>query len=143
MPFLWIPFLALPLLEIIVFLAVADAIGFFSALAACILAALFGAFLIKQQGLSQFMKAQDQLRDGQMPLTALFHGLCVVIAGFLFIVPGFVTDFLGLLLLIPTIQSRVRAFLSPRMEPAPRDPDIIDGEFERVDDAPPERLRRP
>lgn len=143
MPFLWIPFLALPLLEIIVFIAVADAIGFFSTLAACILAAVFGVFLIKRQGLNHFMKAQDQLRSGQMPLQTIFHALCVVIAGFLFIIPGFVTDFLGLLLLIPTIQSHVRDYLSPHMEPAPRDPDIIDAEFERIDEPPPERLHRP
>lgn len=142
MPFLWIPFLALPLLEIIVFLTVVDAIGFFSAFSACILAAVFGVFLIKKQGLGQFLKAQEQLRDGQMPLQTIFHALCVVIAGFLFIIPGFVTDFIGLLLLIPTIQSHVRGYLAPRMEPAAHDPDIIEAAFERVDDPAPERLHR-
>lgn len=142
MPFLWIPFLALPLLEIIVFLAVADGIGFFSALAGCILTAIFGVFLIQKQGLEQFITAQDQLRQGQMPLRTLFHALCITLAGFLFIIPGFITDFLGLLLLVPTIQTYVRRYLSPRMATAPADPDIIEAEFERVDEPPPERLHR-
>ena len=142
MPFLWIPFLALPLLEIITFMAVADGIGFFSALAACIVTAIFGVFLIQKQGLEQFITAQEQLRQRQMPLRTLFHALCITLAGFLFIIPGFITDFLGLLLLVPTIQTYVRHYLSPRMKTPPGDPDIIDAEFERVDEPPPERLHR-
>lgn len=140
MPFLWIPFLAFPLLEIIVFLAVADAIGFFGALAACILMGFLGVFLIQKQGLDGFLRAQSQMRGGKMPLRDLFNALCVVIAGFLFILPGFISDVIAILLLIPNFREKMRGFLSPRMETAPRDPDIIDVEFERVDTPPADRL---
>ncbi len=141
MPYLWIPFLALPLLEIIVFLAVADAIGFFSALAACILMAFLGVLLIQKQGFNNFMRAQGQLREGNMPLNDLFNGLCVVIAGFLFILPGFLSDIIGLLLLLPNMREKMRGFLSPRMQTAPAPPGVIDVEFERVEEPPSDRLR--
>ncbi len=140
MPYLWIFFIFLPLLEIITFLAVADAIGFFSALAACILMAVLGVTLIQRQGLENFMRAQGQMRTGNMPLRELFNALCVVIAGFLFILPGFLSDIVGILLLIPNFREKMRGFLSPRMQTAPADPAIIDVEFERVDE-PRERLR--
>ena len=140
MPYLWIFFIFLPLLEIITFLAVADAIGFFSALAGCILMAVLGVTLIQRQGLENFLRAQGQLRTGNMPLRDLFNGLCVVMAGFLFILPGFLSDIVGILLLIPNFREKMRGFLSPRMQTAPADPAIIDVAFERVDE-PRERLR--
>ncbi len=141
MRYLWLPFLFLPLAELVVFIAMADAIGFFSALAWCILMGILGIYLVQREGLEAFLRAQDSLRDGKMPFRDLFSGLCVVMAGFLLIFPGFISDFLALLLLLPDLREKLRRVLAPRMARQPGDPSVIEGEFERVDPQPTDRLR--
>lgn len=140
MPYLWIPFLFLPLAEIVTFLLVADTIGFFSALATCILMAIVGIMLVQKQGFQNFMRAQTQLRTGNMPYREVFNGLCVVLAGILFIIPGFLSDIVGIILLLPDIREKLRGFLSPRMAEPPAPGEVIDAEYERVD-TPRDRLR--
>jgi len=139
---LWLPLMLLPLAEIAVFVLVAAAIGFFGALAACILMAVLGTWLIQGQGFDNFLKAQESLRAGRMPFHDIFNGMCVVVAGLLFILPGFLSDALGIVLLIPQMRNLAREFLSPRLkEGPPPEGVIIEGEYERVEEER-ERLQR-
>lgn len=133
MPYLWIPLVFLPLAEIITFVMVAGEIGVFGALALCIAAAMLGFYLLQKQSWENFMRGQIALREGKMPYRDMFNGLCVVLAGLLFIIPGFLSDLAAIILLLPDMREKLRGFLSPRMDRTPGDPDIIEGEYERVD----------
>ncbi len=146
MPLLLI-FLAIPLVEIGVFIAVGEQIGLFTTLALAFLTAILGGIIIRYQGLETFAVMRSQMDRGAMPLKEIFDGFCLVAAGALLITPGFVTDTLGFLLLVPQMREILRGFLGKHIKtnihPArPRDPNIIEADYiditveEREDDKP-------
>lgn len=142
--------LLLPVIEIAVFLMVADEIGFFTALGLCILSGVIGFTLVQTRGIQTWAAVQDALRQGVMPVEGLFEAICLFAAGILFMVPGFFTDFLAILLLVPPIRNWVRGALEKHFDGTPvhfytarsrtqsTQADIIDAEFTRVDPDKPE-----
>ncbi len=140
--------LLLPILEIAVFIAVGDEIGFFNAILLCIGAALLGGFLVQQQGLKTAGSIQDSLNRGEMPMQDIFAGICQFMAGILLIVPGFLTDILALILLVPWTRTLLRAAMARYFVGEPviirsgqtygrahgqtRNGDIIDAEYVEV-----------
>lgn len=141
MPFLII-FVIIPLLEVFAFIQVGDEIGVFKTLLLCVLTAMIGGMLVRQQGLETLVKAQNNFRSGQIPLDALFDGFCIVIAGAMLLTPGFVTDTMGFLLLIPPFRKFVREKIAASgkfkvygagmEQPRAHDSDIIEGDYETV-----------
>lgn len=107
MPFL-ILFVLIPIAEVYAFISVGEEIGVLKTLLLCVLTAAIGGFLVRQQGLETLMKAQKSFSTGNMPLNALFDGLCIVIAGALLLTPGFVTDIVGFSLLLPPFRLFLR-----------------------------------
>jgi len=91
-------------LEIFVFVQVGQWIGYGWALVALIAIALFGAWLVKREGLGTWRRAQAQLRAGEIPAGEAVDGALIAGAGLLLLVPGFVTDVVGLLLLLPPLR---------------------------------------
>lgn len=102
--FLFLILLAIPFTEIAVFIQVGDAIGVWPTIALCLLTALAGSFLLRQQGLATLARARAQIDQGKMPVGEMLHGLALMLAGALLIVPGFVTDTVGLLLFLPAFR---------------------------------------
>ena len=98
---------AIPVVELAAFVFVADHIGAFTAAALLILCSVAGIALVKREGLGAWQRAQARLQAGEMPAADLLNGLLILVAGVLMAVPGFVTDALGLLLLIPPIRALV------------------------------------
>lgn len=135
MPFLII-FLSIPLIELALFIAVADEIGFFGALALCILSAITGLFLVQWQGVGTLLSLRRALDEGRMPVQELFDGACLALAGLLLIIPGFFTDIIALLLIIPGMRRLVRAEFARRGfgKRKQAGDDIIDAEFVRTDE---------
>lgn len=151
--------LLLPILEIAVFIAVGDEIGFFNAILLCAGAAFLGCFLVQQQGLKTAGSIQDSLNRGEMPMQDIFAGICQFMAGILLIVPGFLTDILALVLLIPWTRTLLRIAMARYFIGEPviirpgqsrgtpygqaREADVIDAEYVEVsateirDDEPP------
>jgi len=152
MPFLILLLLLLPFLEIHLFFVVGGAIGFVPTIALVLGLSVFGAFLMRQQGLSAMLTAQEALAGGRMPVAAMFDSIGLTVAGALIMVPGFVTDFLGFALLVPPIRRRATKWVlgrfladhvfqqeAPKTGPARSKPQkssgpVIDGEYRRVDD---------
>lgn len=97
-------FIAIPLIEIAVFIQVGDVIGLWWTLAIVIATALGGTYMLRRQGLATLRRAQANMAEGRMPLREVFDGLCLLIAGALLLTPGFVTDLAGALLLLPPIR---------------------------------------
>jgi UPF0716 protein FxsA len=97
-------FLVFPLVEIAVLIKVGEAIGFWPTMLLLLGAALLGFTVIREQGLSVVARAFDAMRDGRLPLEPMLDSYAVIAAGLLLIVPGLISDAIGLLLLIAPLR---------------------------------------
>ncbi|RCW84409.1 FxsA family protein [Phyllobacterium bourgognense] len=96
--------LALPFLEIAGFIVVGSEIGVLATLGLIILSIFVGVFLLRFQGLGLIQKIREETAAGRTPKRELVHGVMLVFAAFLLIIPGFITDIIGLLLFIPAVR---------------------------------------
>jgi len=103
-----------PLVEIAVFLQVVDWIGVLNTLALMVAISLCGAWMVKRQGIGTLARMRRELDDGRVPTGPMTDGGLLAAAGFLLLIPGFVTDVLGLTLLVPPVRSGVRHRLGRR-----------------------------
>ena len=135
-------FLLWPFLEIALFSRFAAAFGAWPVVGLCILGMIAGGFLIQVQGLKTMTALRSAATGGQMPAQEIFSGFCYFAAGILLIIPGFLSDFVAIGLLIPQFRAILRRRLSPfivQNGPSSKNPAgspdyIIEGEFTRVDD---------
>jgi len=152
-------FLLFPVLELYVFFQVSTAIGFFPALLLIFAGSALGVMIMRVAGFATALRTRESLQRGELPAEQMFQGLMLAVSGGLLFLPGFVSDLVGLICLLPVtrrliarkIRQRVqdqalrqRAFsdhLKPRGGPAGqinpptsgRQPDVIEGEFEHRD----------
>lgn len=135
----------MPLVEIYLLIQVGSVIGGLPTVLLIILTAIVGVGLLKQQGLSTLMAAQQSLTRGELPALQLLEGAALLVSGALLLTPGFVTDFIGFLGLIPlTRQALLRGFLSRKgagvshpFHTTERDRGVtIDGEFQEKREPP-------
>jgi len=155
LPWILAAFISVPIAEIAVFVEVGGRWGLWPTIAAIFATALAGTFLIRQQGLSVLHQVQAEIEAGRFPARQVFDGLCLLIAGALLLTPGFITDGLGFILLVPLTRQAIAAGLlsrlhvqtagpgysnGPARDPS-RDPshghrgDVIDGEFHDLTDS--------
>ena len=99
--YLFIIFIILPIIEISIFIQIGIFLGTFNTVLLIFLTAALGIYFVKQQGLSAFQKITYELQNQQIPMQGMFDGLVILIAGILLITPGFLTDVLGFLCLMP------------------------------------------
>lgn len=105
---LFLVFLIVPILEIYLLIKVGGIIGAVPTILAIIGTAALGAFLIRYQGISTFNRVQTNLQRGEIPAIEMFEGLILLICGALLLTPGFFTDAIGFIALIPAAR---RAFI--------------------------------
>lgn len=110
MPFFAI-FVAIPFLEIMLFMLVGDSIGLMTTLLLALLTAIIGGAIVQRQGLHTLAHMRQAMNRGQLPLNDLFDGMCLIAAGAMLITPGFLTDTLGFLLLVPPVRAGLRGIL--------------------------------
>lgn len=91
----------IPAIEISIFILVGTKIGIWSVLAIIILSGLVGMLFVKQEGLKTWEKIQISIRQNIPPTDEIVDGLCIIIGGLFLITPGFFTDVLGFLFVIP------------------------------------------
>ncbi len=148
---------AVPIIEIALFIEVGGWLGLWPTIAIVILTAAIGTVLVRAQGLAALGELQRRLGAGEDPSTTLAHGAMILVAGLLLLTPGFFTDGVGFALLTPPVRAAairlaVR-FARSRMTQVhmsvhtgaggrrgPAAPGTVDGEYEVVDpadDAPP------
>lgn len=162
---LFLLFAILPIIEIALLINVGEQIGGWNTVLIVILTAITGAYLVRQQGLTTLLQAQQKMRQGALPGQEMAEGLLLVIAGVLLVTPGFVTDTIGLLFCLPIsrpfIASHLLKSLSVRIvnhtstnhfhdqnnvnQPF-RDVsegDVYEGEFERKDESLKDKLSKP
>jgi UPF0716 protein FxsA len=115
MAVLFVLFIVVPVVELAVIIQVGHVIGAWNTIGLLLLLSLGGAWLVKREGLGVIRRFRRQLDDGVMPGREIADGVLIVIAGALLLTPGFVTDFFGLLLLLPPVRSAIRAALLHRV----------------------------
>ncbi|WP_197094743.1 FxsA family protein [Erwinia sorbitola] len=138
----WLPFLvifALVWIEISLFIQVAHVMGVLVTMLLVIFTSCIGISLVKNQGMKNFMLMQQKLNAGESPAAEMIKSVSLILAGFLLLLPGFFTDFLGLLLLLPPVQKHLTLKLMPHLKvwrgpgAGPDSGFTVDGEYERKD----------
>jgi UPF0716 protein FxsA len=104
-------FVVLPVVELTVLIRVAGEVGVFETIALLVLIGVFGWWLCKQQGLGVLRRMQDATARGEVPSRELADGGLIALGGLLLLLPGFVSDALALLLLLPPTRAVVRGLL--------------------------------
>ena len=114
MAFLAVLILVVPVVELYLFVKASDAFGFWNALGVLILVSLVGVWLVKRAGLRVWARFNEQLVAGSTPSREVADGVCLLLAGALLAFPGFLTDALGLLLLLPPVRALARRIVVKR-----------------------------
>lgn len=107
-------FVALPLAEIYALVRIGSWLGVLPTIVLLFFVSAAGAYLVKREGLRVWRRMQDQIVAGKMPSNEILDGVCLLLAGVLLLVPGFVTDAVGLLLLLPPFRLVLRKMLQRR-----------------------------
>lgn len=105
-------FILIPTLEIITLLLAGSYIGIGWTVALMFLTGIFGFLFAKRQGIQTIRRAQEQLNRGMMPGEELFNGICILAGAFLLLLPGFISDLVGLILLIPFTRKWVKPLIT-------------------------------
>lgn len=145
----WIPFIAFFLyvyIEISLFIQVAHVLGVFMTLILVIFTSVIGLSLVRNQGFKNLMLMQQKMAAGESPAAEMIKSVSLIMAGILLMLPGFFTDFLGLLLLLPPVQKHLTLKLMPHLRfsrmpgggfsAGSEGGNTFDGEFQRKDDGP-------
>ena len=98
-------FVVVTLAEIYVLVSVGQAIGGLSTVLLVVITAFIGSSLLRQQGWSTMAKAQQSMSEGRTPAMEMMEGVVILVSGILLLTPGFLTDALGLLGLMPWSRS--------------------------------------
>ena len=152
-------FIAIPIIEIALFIEIGGWIGLWLTIAVVIVTAFAGTTLLRVQGLAVLRRVQESAERNELPMREVFDGLCLLVAGVLLLTPGFFTDGLGFLLFVPIFRQLAGIVIwrwlarngkisvsaggfGPANPPSggARGP-VIDGEFEEVDRPAPDRDR--
>lgn len=142
---LFVLFLAIPLIEIGLFIQIGGLIGLWPTLAIVVLTAVFGTWLMRAQGILALNQLRSSLHELRDPTEPLAHGAMILVAGALLLTPGFFTDAVGFALLIPPVRRAVFGYIRSRVtmqsftvggaQGQTRYPSdtVIDVEYEEVD----------
>lgn len=111
---LFLLLVAIPIIEIALFIEVGGWIGTWPTVGIVILTAIVGSAMLRQQGLGVLRTMQDRLAGGESPGRLLADGAMILFAGALLLTPGFFTDAVGFLLLLPPVRTAVWTWAAPR-----------------------------
>jgi UPF0716 protein FxsA len=138
-------FIGVPLIEIYLFIKLGGLIGALPTVVLVILTALIGVSLLRSQGFNTMAKFQQEVKTGQLPATTMLEGVALILGGALLLTPGFLTDTIGFLCLIPFTRQTIIAWAIKNMKVTssgfysashskPHDTNVIEGEFRKNDE---------
>ncbi|EXJ16665.1 FxsA family protein [Imhoffiella purpurea] len=133
-------FIGLPLIELYFLIQVGDEIGALPTIALSILTAIIGTWLVRLQGFGLLMRVREVMDRGEVPALEMLDGALILVAGLFLLLPGFLTDGLGFLLLVPPFRRwmvsrfvRVVPAQGHPGQPAGQGPRVIEGDYRRED----------
>ncbi len=115
MPLLVLLFIVVPIAELYVIIEVGQAIGVLPTIAILLVDSLVGSWLLRQQGRAAWRRFNAALQARRAPATETVDGALILFGGALLLTPGFLTDLLGLALLLPPSRAAVRRVLTRRL----------------------------
>ena len=107
-------FILIPLIELYFIIVVGESIGAFWTVMLVIITAVVGVNLLRVQGMSTLAKAQRNMAQGQIPAMEMMEGIALAVAGVLLITPGFITDSIGFLCIIPASRQAIIRYMMSR-----------------------------
>lgn len=102
------------LLEAMLLAKVAQLVGWGTTVLLVVATAMIGSMLLRRQGLATWMRLNQRMQQGEMPAAELVEGVLLLLGGVLLITPGFISDSLGLLLLLPPLRKPLAALMMRR-----------------------------
>ena len=141
-------FIVIPLLEVMLFITIGKYIGLWNTIIIIIITGIIGAILVKSQGITILNKALEEIKSNKIPILSIFEGIAILIAGAFLLTPGFLTDTLGCILLIPKTRNLIISYITTHLkkrtvykEKSTYYPDeedkknkIFEGDYEEIDD---------
>ena len=132
----------MPFIEMALFIRIEDLVGFWPTLAAILVTAAVGAAMLRRQGFGTLLRARAMLERNEVPLREMFDGVCLFVAAALLLTPGFLTDAVGFLLLIPAVRTLIGVLILARLRARAdmrrgRGDVVIEGDYR--DDTPADR----
>ena len=112
---LFLAFTLIPLVEIYLLIKLGQNFGAITSILLVIFTGILGAYLAKMEGLRTLFRLKETLREGGMPGEELLDALLIALAGLVLITPGFITDAVGFLLLVPFTRMLVKNWLKERL----------------------------
>ena len=125
--------LFVPLIEIYLFIEIGGQIGAFNTILIILLTAVVGIYFVRLQGLNTLKSGVAQLYKNQIPVYEMISGAALAFAALLLIVPGFATDIIGFLLIIPITRKIIFKFIGTKYSKQKVKDDLIEGEYEDKD----------
>ena len=119
-------FIVMPIVELYVIIQVGQSIGVLETVVLLLAVAFLGSWLVKREGLRTWAAFLGAMRERRVPAKEVADGALVILGGALLLTPGFVTDVVGLLLVLPPTRAMVRGTVSTRLARRMGGPDVIE-----------------
>jgi UPF0716 protein FxsA len=126
--------IGVPALEIYLFIKMGSQIGAFNTIFFILITAFLGIIYARYEGFVTVKSAMTQLIKKELPLYEIISGAALAFAALLLILPGFATDFIGLLIIFPPTRKLIFKKVSNKQKPVNKKQDFINGEFEDIED---------
>jgi len=132
---LFIAIIVMSFLELYVLIAVGSILGAFITILLIIASAGLGSYLLKEQGLATWQRFQETLARQEVPAYELMEGFLILIGGALLLTPGFITDAIGLVCLLPSLRKTIISYIMKYyfIPPNAGNDNVLEGEFRKED----------
>ncbi|MDA7770497.1 FxsA family protein [Candidatus Pelagibacter sp.] len=126
--------IGIPLVEIYLFIKIGSQIGAFNTIFLIFVTAFFGIVYARYEGFNTLRTGMSQIVKNELPVYEIISGAALAFAALLLILPGFATDFLGLLIIFPPTRKLIFRKVATKQKKSNKKQDFINGEFEDIED---------
>ena len=126
--------IGIPVVEIYLFIKLGSQIGAFNTILLIFVTAFFGIVYARYEGFNTLRSGMSQMVKNELPVYEIISGAALAFAALLLILPGFATDFIGLLIIFPPTRKLIFKKVSNKQKPVNKKQDFINGEFEDIED---------
>ena len=128
--------IGIPIIEIYLFIKIGSQIGAFNTISLIFITAILGIAYVRYEGFNTLKSAMSQLVKNEVPIYEIISGATLAVASLLLILPGFATDFIGVLLVIPITRKLLIKNISNKYKykKGKKKDNFIEGEFDDLDD---------
>ena len=126
--------ISIPIIEIYLFIKIGSHVGAFNTISLVFITAFLGVIYARYEGFNTLRSGMSQIVKNETPVYEIISGAALAFAALLLILPGFATDFLGLLIIFPPTRKLILKKVSTKQRPNNLNEDFINGEYEDIDD---------